>query len=146
MKLQMYDQYSFQTAMGYEDDPLPMTEEEVSSHIKYWRESLQKLLDSIDGKTAEQCDLELLCAFLGNALEVAEVEYTNPAQEYEYTAIFEYGKSFNIYAHSQEEADKLAKWDFYKWAKWTPDHIDCATVNYKALDRDSDGRRIAEQL
>ena len=148
MKLQMKNQLSFQTAEGYEDDPCPVTEEHVKEQLNYWVDLLNKhdVIETVDP------DLGNLIGFLGT-LANGEVEYTDPAHEYEYTAIFEYSRGFNVYAYSQEEADKIAKQRFYEFATWVPvtigqptTYLGCAKVDYQALERDSDARRIAEQL
>ena len=148
MKLQMKNQLTFQEKSGYPDDPCPVTEGDVKEQLMYWHDLLVKA----DEERPLDPDLMNLEAFLYN-LASGEVEYTDPANEYEYTAIFEYSKGFNVHAYSQEEADKIAKQRFYEFATWVPvtigqptTYLGCAKVDYQALERDSDARRIAEQL
>ena len=148
MKLQMKNQLSFQTAEGYEDDPCPVTEDDVKEQLMYWHDLLVKA----DDERELEPDLVNLEAFLYNLAE-GEVEYTDPAHEYEYLAGFEYTKPISVYAYSQEEADRLAREHFRDLVMNMPptvggqfDHYQQALFNLKWLERDdASGYRIVEE-
>lgn len=106
MKLTMKDQKSFQRLSGYPEDPEIMSEGEIREHLRYWRDTLDAVLDGKDDKTGAELDLELLGTFL-ESLESAEIEYTKPYREFEYGVRFEAYKRFTVVADSEEEADKI---------------------------------------
>ena len=145
MKLQMKNQLTFQTAQGYEDDPCPVTEENVKEQFRYWVDILNKhdVIDTVDS------DLGNLISFLANLAD-SEIEYTDPAREYKYIAGFEYNKQISVLAYSQDEADKLAMQEFTEIATWAAPTIgkygNVAKFSFKYLERDEphDFQRIFE--
>jgi len=104
MKLTMKNDYSFQKAEGYLDDPDTMSVDEVKKQLSYWHD----LLEAMDANAKLPSDLVHLSSFI-ESLANGEIEYTNPLQEFEYGMAFEYYHRFKVTAKSQEEADEIAK-------------------------------------
>ena len=109
MKLMMKDQFSFQKAMGYGDDPEQMTAEETSSHIFGWCKELEKLNESGNGSD----ELAQLESFLGE-LAKGDIEYTEPLKRYEFSVVFNRFTNIEVFGKDEEEAISNARKMFHK--------------------------------
>jgi len=110
MKLTMKNQYSFQKAMGYGDDPVMMDADAVKSHLALWQEIVGSIAQ-LNGPTAKRYHDELvqLESFLNELGSCSEIEYEQPLETYEYIYGVEYFKYIYVTASSPEEADRLAE-------------------------------------
>lgn len=110
MKLTMKNQFSFQKAMGYCDDPEMMSDKDVAEHITLWQEIVGNIAQ-LNGPTAKRYHDELvqLESFLNELGSCAEIEYEEPLDMYEYIYGIEYFKYIYVMASSPEEADRLAE-------------------------------------
>lgn len=107
MKLTMKNQYSFQEAMGYEDDPECMTPSEVIDQLEHWRVAISYLVDE-GTKIQFSSELIQIESFLSNLVESRKVVYEEPLQEYEFTVVFEYNLPINVLAKDEGDAVLLA--------------------------------------
>lgn len=108
MKLQLENQYSFQKAMGYGDDPEPMELRHIKEQIAFWAGQLQ--IDIDDGVVSSgYAGLE---SFLFE-LSRGEVSFSNPLREFRYDVEYSAQTSFTVCAGTQEEADELASKFYY---------------------------------
>lgn len=108
MKLTMQDQMTFQRVSGYPEDPEYMTDEQVREHLRYWADSLDELLAKKSEGSVEELDLELLATFL-ESLTHADIEYTEPYKEFEFSVQFKCYKQLKIAAKTQDEANAIAE-------------------------------------
>lgn len=112
IKLTMNDNYTFQKAEGYEDEPEMNSVEEVRYQLRYWYE----LLDRMDEQGTLDGDLVQLMTFIRNLAD-SEIEYEHPLQSFDYVAGIEYYRTIRVYACSKEDADELAKARFDNLAR-----------------------------
>lgn len=103
MKLTMKDNYSFQKAEGYLDDPDMMSVDEVKEQLRYWH----GILEGMDMNAQLPSDLVYLSSFI-KSLADGEVEYEEPLHEYEYTIVFEYSTPLKVMAKDENSAALLA--------------------------------------
>lgn len=136
MKLTMKNQYSFQKAMGYCDDPEMMSDEDVAEHITLWQEIVGNIAN-LNGSTAKRYHDELvqLESFLNELGSCAEIEYEQPLKTYGYHAGFEYYTNFEVIAESQKKADEKALEKFKAMADEMPQQINEAKGCFKYLEQ-----------
>ena len=143
MKLTMKNNYSFQKAEGYLDDPDMMSVDEVKEQLRYWH----SLLEDMDANAQLPSDLVYLSSFV-KSLADGDVEYEEPLKKYGYHAGFEYYDNFEVIAESQEKADEAALKLFKAMAEGMPQRINEATGCFEFLEQyDPDygcGNRIYE--
>lgn len=105
MKLTMKNQLSFQKAMGYNDDPEPMSIDEVVHQIALWRETVSALADRGSAFSDELTQLE---SFLFELSYKSEIEYAEPLDEYEFEVIWQFRTPIRVAAKNQYTARSRA--------------------------------------
>ena len=110
MKLELENQYSFQEAMGYGDDPEPMDKHDILDHITNWHAIIQGMVNNGCEFSDEMTQLESFLYDLSNC----KVEFSEPLQEFKYGVTYTCWTDFVVCAKSQEEADELATKFYYE--------------------------------